>query len=107
MDDADFPEISQKRKDAIKALSKEQLFHEIELGANSSYARTIPYLKVVYQKILDNEKQAQFGAQIKTQEDLVNEAKEANQISKRANRFSVLAIIISLIALAVSAGLFK
>jgi hypothetical protein len=86
-------EVSEKTKQKIDSLSKEELLHEVSKGTASVYQREkFAYLKTRLAIVQGQEDGLQ-------QQETLNVAKQSNIITSQTKRFAVWAIVISLVAL--------
>lgn len=89
------PSIKPDQQAKILAMSDTELAIEIERAPCSSNSAALPFMKVILA-----ERQAKREKEHK--EVMLAEAKRSHAVSVRANRLSILAIIISLIAVSIS-----
>jgi hypothetical protein len=91
----DYSQISEPRRKKILAMSDSELLIEIEKGKDSILPKSIPFMKAV----LEDRKNTKQEELIKFDQD----HKEATlSVATRANRISIFAIIISLVAITIS-----
>ena len=105
----DYPQISERRKEMMLAMSDSELLIEIEKGKDSILPRSIPFMKAILEERKNSKQENLIEAEQKHQEAILQEAKLANSHSKEANetsgkayRLSILAIIISIAAIVIS-----
>lgn len=91
----DYPQISEPRRKKILAMSDSELLIEIEKGKDSILPKSIPFMKAV----LEDRKNTKQEELIKFDQ---NHKEATLSVATRANRISIFAIIISLVAITIS-----
>lgn len=117
-----FDQISQKRRDAMDALTKDELIFEIGLANKSRFSQSQAYLNYRLAKLEEEERASERKEDSQLAQDAVDMSRQANALSSDANSLSeqaneisfgaktlskwalglsALAVLISLCALAV------
>ncbi len=96
--------ISDKKRQAIDALSRDELHREIESGRKSRFSQDLDYVRYKLATIEDQENRADRAEDLAIAREANYLATGANKISAKANRISRGAFWVALFALLVSLG---
>ena len=88
----DYPEINETRKKEILGWSDAELIIEIEKGSRSRLPHSIPYMKAVLASRREKADTEEKRKALEINEALLQEARLANENSRRANRIARWAI---------------
>ena len=98
----DYPHINDARKAEIAAMTDAELRIEIERGPQGRLPKCVPYMKALLADRQDKHEVARFQKSDSHSQSMLEEAREANATSKAANRYALLAVVVSVTALLVS-----
>jgi hypothetical protein len=95
--------LSDESKQAIDALSKDDLLLEVNKGHSSRFqGEKFAYLQSRLQRIQESENTAQHEAEIDVGVEANNIARDANATANKALRLSKLSIIVAVVAIIVA-----
>ena len=95
--------LSDKSKNAIDALTLEELRAEVLLDKKSRYqGDKADYVLVRFGQLQEEKRDIERAEDTASADENIKIAKEANDISRKANKFSKLAIWVSVFALIIS-----
>ena len=89
--------LSEKAKKTIDSMSKAELLQEINKGNRSRFqGEKFDYIKYRYKLIENQEQQEMRQGDVAHRTEELNLAREANQLSKKANKHNIIAIVVSI-----------
>ena len=95
--------ISEKAKNRIDSLSKEELLDEINKGRTSVFqGKKFAYVKSRYKMLCDQEKEKKRQKDVKLKENQLELNREANWLSRVANRRTIIIIVVAILTLLVT-----
>ncbi len=91
-----------KKKEAMKALTKTQLVHQINLGPKSNFSHNIPYLKTLLSSINEQESKQEREEDLEIAREANVTSQNALTLAEKSNKISIGALLVALGALVIT-----